>query len=1103
MNDTAWQEFSDYGLQKVIRDLWRSEAEGTLKAHFAGRERTLYFENGLVQFGHSEEPNEKLHQVLIAQGVLSEEQFEAVRVNFNTEQSIGRNLLEMGLINRAEFIKGVRGTVFAVFSACMSATNGTYYFDTGVLPKKTPKSPLNYPDDIVRALLQLKNKAWVSHQFGDDLDFVVEMNPDCPLSLDTGQIAPYAAEMMTSIEENGHFRRLAFETDVDDFILLKFIYALKFLGFVTIREDTSEGGDDSTKPDLGDVWNKLRHIVAESEQPKSQSDYVSGPVDPSDTPMPAEDDAEEVDQEPEELEAQGSRTTDLLSHLVNDPNVQVDGPSFKVRGTGASRHEMNAAAQADVELEVTSDDWDTDDHSVSQMEDVTHSATNASSLADFAPDAEASHDFWDEDASQRILGSGVDSALAGGESAKAEPKAAATDRAEAADFQHADDDGPAVELSEGDGDSDVPIVSAETNVPDTPTSAMDLDHIDLESPAEFGIDQEASDGWSTTGDEPMDVEAPDPAFGEEHAEVPDVAIIDDEASDDWSAGVPMDASLDDDGDIAFDDSSFDDADLAAAASAEDESLQMPGDFQVDQSDFEADQHTFGTSNPGFDEPTAPVTASLGQSDVLEDVNEASFSFEDSYVEEDGENSEADDPQDVGDPTDLSAAFSQALDDEPEPAFGAMDEYGDGGRANDDNGLTGSGSGDSLQPDVGEMDDDDQLPEFDLANEQDFADGDLPEMPADEDEFAGLAMDDEPNFDLETEVEAAGAEQASFTGFDDLDKTVQATAPGQDAAWSPPSDPFEMDSQKVMDRDSDAQPELKIEDDLQPEPLPADDVAEDWNSLQTTPDSAWPEGMDTSPQPDPRRKVSRWLAMLLILITLASVAFLSWRFYFQDMLLQTSPPTGDAGLAQPMETDAAQPAEDPAELSLPIDDGTGEPATADTMDPPNVPADDVRDNAVAAVDQGTAARDSQPPMNQPTASEPTTADEVVTEQESRTVAVGDGPLANRQAARALDNGKFATAAQLWQEQVRALDGRFTLGLFMVCNTENVADAFEAAAGDVRFFIVPKRYAGKPCYWVCWGEFASKGEALAARGDMPPALQDVAAEVNAYRIAVLVP
>ena len=273
MAEDQLQDFDNYEIQVEIRNLWRGGKTGVLNCDIDGYSKSLYFRDGVVLFANSEDPADKLPQVLIRQGRFTEEQYESVAPNFNEEVSVGRNLVDMGLITQQELVGGAKEQVYVVFSVCMQARSGMYAFEEGDLPDGVVDLPLDFPRHFFRALLAMEDKSWISEQFGPSLEFVCEKNDQQRIDFAQIEVADFAEQIYDLIDGERDFNHMAFEVDIDDFMLLKFLYSLKFLDLIKIHEPPPQSDDDDFEedfeedlPDTDGVRDELGEAIRESEE---------------------------------------------------------------------------------------------------------------------------------------------------------------------------------------------------------------------------------------------------------------------------------------------------------------------------------------------------------------------------------------------------------------------------------------------------------------------------------------------------------------------------------------------------------------------------------------------------------------------------------------------------------------------------------------------------------------------------------------------------------------------------------------------------------------------------------------------------------------------
>ena len=271
---SEWQDFKDYQLQTRIKEFWAEAQTGILSCEVRGYEKALFWKEGVVLFASSNDPDDKLPQILIGQGCFTEDQYESVLPNFKDELSIGRNLVEMGLISQQELVQGAREQVYKIFEGVIKASDGRFSFSEDNLPQGIVSLPLSFPRDIFRAILALEDKTWLSEHF-DDLDFICEQKAENPINFQEVQVADYAEEVYGLIDGELDFNHLVFEAGIDEFALLKFLYALEIMDHITFIRPESQSQDEMQEADDFDDTDAIDDVRDELSQALSQDDEIS------------------------------------------------------------------------------------------------------------------------------------------------------------------------------------------------------------------------------------------------------------------------------------------------------------------------------------------------------------------------------------------------------------------------------------------------------------------------------------------------------------------------------------------------------------------------------------------------------------------------------------------------------------------------------------------------------------------------------------------------------------------------------------------------------------------------------------------------------------
>jgi PAS domain S-box-containing protein len=126
-----------HALEGSFADVLRkfSGRTGTLIAVSGGREKEIFFENGLIFSCASNDPEKFLTHRLLADGVISEEQREkALEIKQASQLALGRILLILGAIDEQQLVDAMRTKVADEIDELLSWTEARYAFVEGDVP---------------------------------------------------------------------------------------------------------------------------------------------------------------------------------------------------------------------------------------------------------------------------------------------------------------------------------------------------------------------------------------------------------------------------------------------------------------------------------------------------------------------------------------------------------------------------------------------------------------------------------------------------------------------------------------------------------------------------------------------------------------------------------------------------------------------------------------------------------------------------------------------------------------------------------------------------------------------------------------------------------
>ena len=235
--------FSDYKIQDVFYQFYTSGKTGVIKVFFPMNiVKTVYFSEGNIVFATSNSEKDKLTTILIKNKKITKEQLNMALKQMDKSISLGRNLVNMGLITHKELVWAVKIQVLSIVFSILMLKEGEYTQIEGFLPEGIIKLPFNTLKILFDSLLLFKDKEWISEQISSDMvfkktpyfdEYKEKILPDSTYE-----------KIYELIDGNRSVGEITGMVDIEDFKVYKLFYALKFLKL--IEEATEEIEDAFT-----------------------------------------------------------------------------------------------------------------------------------------------------------------------------------------------------------------------------------------------------------------------------------------------------------------------------------------------------------------------------------------------------------------------------------------------------------------------------------------------------------------------------------------------------------------------------------------------------------------------------------------------------------------------------------------------------------------------------------------------------------------------------------------------------------------------------------------------------------------------------------------
>jgi len=137
-HETHQGSLRDVALADILRDLLSSKATGILNLQNNGQEKSIYLQEGNIVFASSNLLEDRLGNILVRAGKLTQEQAEAVlKLKGATQKKFGAIIVELGFMTPKDLFDGLKLQVKEIIFSLFRWEDGLYRFAAGQLPSQT------------------------------------------------------------------------------------------------------------------------------------------------------------------------------------------------------------------------------------------------------------------------------------------------------------------------------------------------------------------------------------------------------------------------------------------------------------------------------------------------------------------------------------------------------------------------------------------------------------------------------------------------------------------------------------------------------------------------------------------------------------------------------------------------------------------------------------------------------------------------------------------------------------------------------------------------------------------------------------------------------
>lgn len=247
-------DFDELGLPEILDYLRTTGKTGVLLVRNGAVTKTLHFKKGLVVFASSNLPLERFGEMLLKEGKISQEQFEAAGKLVTRGKRLGKILVELQAISPKDLWNEVRHQVQEIAYSLLAWDSGSFQFLEG--EERTGENittSLTVPELLLEGLRRIREPALFQRRIPSrDIVFERVLPANRPTGL---KVEEYEKHVFHLVDGTRSVQEICDLSEVGEFETLKTLYVFFTIGFLHVRRRKDRFAEE--QKEMGD----LRELV--------------------------------------------------------------------------------------------------------------------------------------------------------------------------------------------------------------------------------------------------------------------------------------------------------------------------------------------------------------------------------------------------------------------------------------------------------------------------------------------------------------------------------------------------------------------------------------------------------------------------------------------------------------------------------------------------------------------------------------------------------------------------------------------------------------------------------------------------------------------------
>ncbi len=232
-----------------MRAAYEREKDGALISVTSGAKRLVFFERGYLVGAKSELVQERLGEVIVAEGGVTRAQLEEATGFIRSGRKLGRILVELGYLKSGQIETYVRRQIIRIASAMVTSRPERLAFSRAIPIEAVTLSPVSIGDVFLDAAFHLTDISLYREKLLLD-DYVLVQTQDTLALAGVMELSPDEAHVLDLVDGRIPVGEILSASPLSEDLTLRLLLALRHAGIVALKQAPEEAQPQEPPPSV-------------------------------------------------------------------------------------------------------------------------------------------------------------------------------------------------------------------------------------------------------------------------------------------------------------------------------------------------------------------------------------------------------------------------------------------------------------------------------------------------------------------------------------------------------------------------------------------------------------------------------------------------------------------------------------------------------------------------------------------------------------------------------------------------------------------------------------------------------------------------------------